>query len=113
MDIYLRPADRRRGLVRALYEQVREAIAEGRLKPGDRLPPSRELAERLAVSRHSVTTAYGFLVAEGFLEGGAGAGTRVAGGRVAAPTSLAARWAPRAPGPLGGAGPPAAGGRPA
>lgn len=78
MDFYLRGADRRRGLARAIYEQVREAIAEGRLRAGDRLPASRDLAEQLAVSRHTVTTAYGFLIAEGFLEGATGAGTRVA-----------------------------------
>ena len=71
MDLYLDVG--RRGLARAIYEQVRTAITEGRIRPGDRLPPSRELA----VSRHTVTTAYGFLVAEGFLAGASGAGTRV------------------------------------
>jgi GntR family transcriptional regulator / MocR family aminotransferase len=77
MDLYLSAADRRHGLARAIYEQVRAAIAEGRVRPGDRLPASRELAQQLDVSRHTVTTAYGFLVAEGFLAGATGAGTRV------------------------------------
>lgn len=77
MDLYLTAKDRR-GLAQAIYRRVREAIAEGRVRPGDRLPPSRELARQLAVSRHTVTTAYGFLVAEGFLAGASGAGTRVA-----------------------------------
>ncbi|PTL85519.1 PLP-dependent aminotransferase family protein [Vitiosangium sp. GDMCC 1.1324] len=78
MDIYLTEQAHRRGLARAIYEQIREAIVEGRIRPGDRLPPSREMAKQLAVSRYTVTTAYGFLVAEGFLEGASGAGTRVA-----------------------------------
>ncbi len=78
MDLYLGADDRRRGLARAIYEQLRAAIAEGRVRHGDRLPPSRELARQLAVSRHTVTTAYGLLVAEGFLTGASGAGTRVA-----------------------------------
>ncbi|WP_394835509.1 PLP-dependent aminotransferase family protein [Pendulispora rubella] len=77
MDIYLNADDHRRGLARALYEQIRQAIAEGRIRPGDRLPPSRELAKQLAISRFTVTTAYGYLVAEGFLEGASAAGTRV------------------------------------
>ncbi|WP_394846050.1 PLP-dependent aminotransferase family protein [Pendulispora brunnea] len=77
MDFYLNADDHRRGLARALYEQIRQAIAEGRIRPGDRLPPSRELAKQLAISRFTVTTAYGYLVAEGFLEGASAAGTRV------------------------------------
>src|SRR4029079_7315543 len=46
-----------------------------------RLSPSRELASQLGISRHTVTTVYGRLVAEGFAEGHAGGGTIV--GRVA------------------------------
>jgi GntR family transcriptional regulator / MocR family aminotransferase len=101
MDFYLRGAGRRRGLARAIYEQVREAIAEGRLRAGDRLPPSRDLAEQLAVSRHTVTTAYGFLTAERFLEGATGAGTRVARGPIGTKgTGRPLRWAPPPRAPL-------------
>jgi GntR family transcriptional regulator/MocR family aminotransferase len=89
MDLYLPRG--RRGLQRALYEQLRAAIAEGRVRPGEPLPPSRELARALGVSRHTVTTAYGFLVAEGFFEGHAGGGTRVA----AAPLARAQPAPPR------------------
>jgi len=77
VDFYLDADDHRRGLARALYEKIRQAIAEGRIRPGDQLPPSRELAKQLAISRFTVTTAYGYLVAEGFLEGASAAGTRV------------------------------------
>jgi GntR family transcriptional regulator / MocR family aminotransferase len=67
-----------RGLSGQLYEQIRGAIAAGRLRPGDQLPPSRDAARRLGISRHTVTTAYGRLVAEGFVCGRAGGGSFVA-----------------------------------
>jgi GntR family transcriptional regulator/MocR family aminotransferase len=68
-----------RGLSEQLYEQIRGAIAAGRLRPGDQLPPSRDAARQLGISRHTVTTAYGRLVAEGFVCGRAGGGSFVAG----------------------------------
>jgi GntR family transcriptional regulator / MocR family aminotransferase len=68
-----------RGLSEQLYEQIRGAIAAGRLRAGDQLPPSRDAARRLGISRHTVTTAYGRLVAEGFVSGRAGGGSFVAG----------------------------------
>ena len=37
--------------------QIEEAIVDGRLKPGDRLPPERELAQTFGVSRASVREA--------------------------------------------------------
>ncbi|WP_433226822.1 PLP-dependent aminotransferase family protein [Microtetraspora malaysiensis] len=60
-----------------IYRQIVDAILDGRLRPGERLPPSRELARRLEVSRNTVALAYERMVAEGFLEGRAGAGTFV------------------------------------
>src|SRR5690349_539261 len=68
-----------RGLSEQLYEQIRAAIAAGRLRPGDQLLPSRDAARQLGISRHTVTTAYGRLVAEGFVSGRAGGGSFVAG----------------------------------
>jgi len=76
MELFLDPTPGR-GATAALYEQLRAAIVEGRLSNGDRLPPSRELAAELGISRHTVTTVYGRLVAEGYLEGRAGGGTHV------------------------------------
>ncbi|HEY8338894.1 MAG TPA: winged helix-turn-helix domain-containing protein, partial [Egibacteraceae bacterium] len=76
MDIFLDP-DAGTGLAAQIYAQIRDGILEGRLRPGDRLPPSRELAATLGVSRHTVTTAYGRLVAEGYLDGRRGGGTVV------------------------------------
>jgi GntR family transcriptional regulator/MocR family aminotransferase len=64
----------------ALFEQLRHAIVTGRLRPGDRLPTSRDLAAELGLSRSTVTGVYGRLVAEGFAEGRTGDGTFVAAG---------------------------------
>ncbi|MEV4313342.1 PLP-dependent aminotransferase family protein [Actinocrispum sp. NPDC049592] len=60
-----------------IYRELLDAIVDGRLRPGERLPPTRELAQRLDVSRTTVTDAYDRLTAEGFLVGKVGAGTFV------------------------------------
>lgn len=76
MDIALNIGGKR-DLTEQLYRELREAILAGRLELGQRLPPSRELATRLALSRNTVTTAYERLVAEGYLEARRGSGTFV------------------------------------
>jgi len=48
--------------------QVKSLIAQGILKPGDRLPPERELVKELGVSRPSLREALNSLIAMGFLE---------------------------------------------
>jgi len=62
-----------------VYEEVaariRRLIADGRLKPGDKLPPERELAAALGVSRTSVRDAIRTLQATGLLEPRQGEGT--------------------------------------
>lgn len=60
-----------------VYRQIRDAVVAGRLRPGDALPSSRELARRLEVSRNTVVEAYEQLHAEGFLYSRPGAGTFV------------------------------------
>lgn len=87
----------------SLYSALRDALADGRLKVGDRLPASRALASDLGISRNTVATVYERLVAEGFLESRVGAGTYVAAAagrpRPSVPGSLRPRpgwqWAPR------------------
>jgi GntR family transcriptional regulator/MocR family aminotransferase len=74
-------------LAERLYEQLRLAIASGRLRPGDKLTPSRQLAGQLGISRHTVTTAYERLVAEGYVEGRAGGGSVVAAVKAPPPES--------------------------
>ena len=62
----------------ALHGQLRAAILDGRLKPGLRLPATRELAEALEVSRNTVVAAYDLLLGEGYIEARRGAGNFVA-----------------------------------
>ena len=51
-----------------IVNQVKTLISEGVLKPGDRLPPERELIREFGVSRPSLREALNTLVAQGFLE---------------------------------------------
>ncbi len=67
----------RKDLSGEIYRQIRRAILDRRLKPGDLLPAGRELARTLAVSRATVTVAYERLAAEGFVTSRQGAGTFV------------------------------------
>jgi GntR family transcriptional regulator len=66
-----------------LYEQVageiRRAIADGEAKPGERLPPAKDLAAVLAVNTNTVLRALRVLRNEGLLEFRRGRGISVAG----------------------------------
>src|SRR5688572_31428965 len=64
-------------LQQQLYTRLRDDILARRLRPGERLPPSRTLATQLAVSRTTVVLVYDQLVAEGYAEARQGAGTFV------------------------------------
>lgn len=66
-----------RPVIRQVYDQVRSAIHTGALRPGGRLPSSRDLASRLGVARASVVAAYDQLLAEGYAQGRTGSGTYV------------------------------------
>ncbi len=48
--------------------QIKHLISEGKLRPGDRLPPERDLIKEFGVSRPSLREALNSLVATGFLE---------------------------------------------
>ncbi len=67
----------------ALHEQVasqiRRSIAEGDAKPGERLPPARDLAAVMHVNTNTVLRALRALREEGLLEFRRGLGVRVAG----------------------------------
>jgi GntR family transcriptional regulator/MocR family aminotransferase len=55
------------GKYELLYRGIREDIRRGRLKPGDKLPSKRSLAEHHGVSVVTVENAYGQLVQEGYV----------------------------------------------
>jgi GntR family transcriptional regulator/MocR family aminotransferase len=64
-------------LYRWLYDELRAAILEGRLRPGGRLPATRDLASAYGLSRATIVTAFDQLKSEGYVEGKAGSGTYV------------------------------------
>src|SRR4051812_32650842 len=64
-------------LFRQLYLQLRAAILSRRLRPGTKLPSTRELAAQLGVSRSAVVAAYEQLLAEGYTSGKHGSGTYI------------------------------------
>jgi GntR family transcriptional regulator len=59
--------------------QIRRAIADGEAKPGERLPPARDLAAVMGVNTNTVLRAMRVLREEGLLEFRRGHGIRVAG----------------------------------
>ena len=59
--------------------QIRRAIADGEAKPGERLPPVRDLAAVMGVNANTVLRALRLLRDEGLLELRRGHGTRVTG----------------------------------
>lgn len=95
VDIHL-TLDRRGDLSGEIYRQLRERILDGRLRAGDQVPPSRELARRVDVSRATVVVAYDRLAGEGFLESRVGAGTFVSD-QVVPPSRWLARRTPTDP----------------
>ncbi|MBA3783050.1 MAG: GntR family transcriptional regulator [Nocardioides sp.] len=81
------------------YEQVRRQLADligvGRLAPGDRVPPLRQLAGDLGLAVGTVARAYRELESAGLLESRRGGGTRVARSVGAAGGSAVAATAQR------------------
>ncbi|WP_213994153.1 PLP-dependent aminotransferase family protein [Sodalis sp. dw_96] len=69
--------DRSIPLYLQIYRRFREAIANGRLHPGDRIPSVRSLASELDLARGTVETAYQLLISEGYLLTRGPAGTVV------------------------------------
>ena len=104
LDLHL-GVDKTAGFVeRALETALREAIRSGRLHAGARLPGSRSLAADLGISRGTVVQAYAQLIAEGWLTGVPGSGTRVADLPGAGPPRGSAPAAGGGPGPSPAAG---------
>jgi len=64
-------------LFRQIYDRTRAAIADGRLRPGERLPSARSLAAQLGASRGTVEAAYALLGGEGWIVARGASGTMV------------------------------------
>src|SRR5215470_8049909 len=62
---------------RWLYSEIRGQILSARLRPGTRLPSTRELAKLYSLSRGTVVAAFDQLIAEGYLRSVVGSGTHV------------------------------------
>lgn len=63
---------------RWLYSALRAAILDGRLRPGARLPATRDLAQQYGLARGTIVGTFGHLSSEGYVEGIVGSGTFVA-----------------------------------
>ena len=61
----------------SVAEELRIAMATGRLQPGRRLPSQRRLAEEFEVSRTTIVMAFAVLLGEGLIEVRRGAGSWV------------------------------------
>ncbi len=67
-----------RGVIKdQVYHALRNAILDGRLTAGSKIPSSRALAEMMAISRNSVISGFDRLMDEGYLVTRKGAGTFV------------------------------------
>jgi GntR family transcriptional regulator/MocR family aminotransferase len=66
-----------KSLYKQVYEGYRQAILDGNLGAGQRVPSTRVLAEELGISRIPVMNAYAQLLAEGYFESRIGSGTIV------------------------------------
>src|ERR1051325_2449418 len=60
-----------------LYSELRGSILEGRVRPGTRLPSSRDFARQHSLSRGTVVVVFERLLAEGYLSSRVGSGTWV------------------------------------
>jgi GntR family transcriptional repressor for pyruvate dehydrogenase complex len=63
-----------------VVDHIRALIEQGTLQPGDRLPPERDLARTLKISRASLRTGLGYLTAMGVMKVRHGVGTFIADG---------------------------------
>ncbi len=65
-------------IYRQIADQIRHAIAVGAMRPGDRVPSVRDLAERLVVNPNTVARAFDELKRDGLVESRRGRGNFVA-----------------------------------
>jgi GntR family transcriptional regulator len=82
------PADRRQPVWLDIRKYIQDLIASPGLRPGDRVPSERALAETLAANRMTVRKALDSLVAMGALERNSRSGTRIPLPRVTRPVDV-------------------------
>ena len=73
-----RPAPGSRDAARTLYLQLKQAIGDGRLVAGTKLPASRKSADFFGLSRNTVAEVYDRLLNDGYVTARQGSGTYVA-----------------------------------
>ncbi|MFZ0522033.1 MAG: PLP-dependent aminotransferase family protein [Candidatus Acidiferrales bacterium] len=73
----LPPRDAATPAYRWLYATLRAEILDGRLRPGARLPATRDFAQQYGLSRGTIVSAFEQLHSEGYVEGAMGSGTYV------------------------------------
>jgi GntR family transcriptional regulator, transcriptional repressor for pyruvate dehydrogenase complex len=81
LGAYVYKAVRTARLYEQIVEQIEDSIHKGLLKPGDQLPPERELAQQFGVSRTAVREAVRALHEKQLVEAYSGKGTFVTNGR--------------------------------
>ncbi|HEY3739333.1 MAG TPA: PLP-dependent aminotransferase family protein [Bryobacteraceae bacterium] len=64
-------------LTKWLHDGLRHAILDGRLRPGTRLPATRDFARQYGVSRGTAVTVFDQLLSDGYLRSQVGSGTWV------------------------------------
>ena len=76
-ELVLGKRDREIPSYRWLYSALRKEILSGRLRPGSRLPATRDLAAQYKLARGTVVSAFEQLKAEGYVQGTVGSGTYI------------------------------------
>lgn len=76
-DLTLTSPPQRRAMTRWLSDELRKAILHGQIRPGTRLPATRDFARQYGVARGTVVNVFEQLQVEGFLRSQTGAGTWV------------------------------------
>jgi GntR family transcriptional regulator/MocR family aminotransferase len=95
LELTLSSRPPRQTLTDWLYAELRRSILEGRLRPGTRLPASRDFARQHSLSRGTVVSVFERLLAEGYLSSRVGSGTWVS--HRAAAAGAHSRAEPQAP----------------
>lgn len=67
-------------LTMQVVNHIRGMIEDGTLKPGEKIPPEREFAQKLKISRASLRTGIGYMAAMGIMKVRHGVGTFIAEG---------------------------------